>query len=76
MIKVEKIDTFTGHRDCVYALEKSDDIHRFFSAAGDGFVVKWNLQYDRNPLDHHGMLSFYSQRLSAVMESGACRPMP
>jgi WD40 repeat protein len=44
MIKVEKIDSFTGHRDCVYALVKSDEVHRFFSAAGDGFVVKWNLQ--------------------------------
>ena len=44
MIKVEKIDTFTGHRDCVYALEKSGEKHRFFSAAGDGFVVRWNLQ--------------------------------
>jgi WD40 repeat protein len=44
MIKVEKIDSFTGHRDCVYALEKSDDVHHFFSAAGDGVVVKWNLQ--------------------------------
>lgn len=44
MIKVEKIDTFTGHRDCVYALEKSNESHHFFSAAGDGFVVKWNLQ--------------------------------
>lgn len=44
MIKVEKIDTFTGHRDCVYTLEKSGEVHRFFSAAGDGFVVRWNLQ--------------------------------
>ncbi len=44
MIKVEKIDTFTGHRDCVYALETSGEVNRFFSAAGDGFVVRWNLQ--------------------------------
>ena len=44
MIKVEKVDSFTGHRDCVYALGHSDDVHSFFSAAGDGFVVKWNLQ--------------------------------
>ena len=44
MIKVEKIDTFTGHRDCVYALEKSGEKNRFFSAAGDGSVVRWNLQ--------------------------------
>lgn len=44
MIKVEKLDAFTGHRDCVYALEKSGEKHQFFSAAGDGFVVRWNLQ--------------------------------
>lgn len=44
MVKVEKIDTFTGHRDCVYALENSGEDTHFFSAAGDGFVVRWNLQ--------------------------------
>ena len=44
MIKIDKIDTFTGHRDCVYALEGSAEKHRFFSAAGDGFVVRWNLE--------------------------------
>lgn len=44
MIHVNKIDTFTGHRDCVYALERSGEKHRFFSAAGDGFVVRWNLE--------------------------------
>lgn len=44
MIKVEKIDSFTGHRDCVYVLENSGENNRFFSAAGDGFVVRWNLQ--------------------------------
>ena len=44
MIHVNKIDTFTGHRDCVYALERSGEEHRFFSAAGDGFVVRWNLE--------------------------------
>nr|WP_238806404.1 WD40 repeat domain-containing protein [Emticicia aquatica] len=43
-MKVEKIDTFTGHRDCIYALEKTGEKQRFFSAAGDGFVVRWNLQ--------------------------------
>lgn len=45
-IKVAKIAAFTGHRDCVYTLEKSDQIHSFFSAAGDGLVVRWDL---RNP---------------------------
>lgn len=43
-IQVEKLDTFSGHRDGVYALAASGDNARFFSAAGDGLVVRWNLQ--------------------------------
>lgn len=44
MLKVEKLDTFSGHRDCIYTLERSGEKHRFFSAGGDGFIVRWNLQ--------------------------------
>lgn len=40
--KVEKIDTFSGHQDCVYALAESSEPGKFYSAAGDGFVVEWN----------------------------------
>ncbi len=40
--KVEKIDTFSGHQDCVYALAESGDRGKFFSAGGDGLVVEWN----------------------------------
>jgi WD40 repeat protein len=43
-LQVNKVGTFTGHRDCVYALEKSEQPHQFFSAAGDGLVVRWDLQ--------------------------------
>lgn len=43
-VKVEKLASFTGHRDCVYTLEKAPQPHQFFSAAGDGMVVCWNLQ--------------------------------
>ena len=43
-MKIEKIDTFAGHRDGVYALVKANTEHEFFSAAGDGQVVRWNLQ--------------------------------
>ena len=43
-VKVDKLATFTGHRDCVYTLEKAVQPHLFFSAAGDGMVVCWNLQ--------------------------------
>ena len=43
MIAVEKIDTFSGHRDCVYALSSGTAPQEFFSAGGDGMVVRWNL---------------------------------
>ncbi|MFD2571442.1 WD40 repeat domain-containing protein [Spirosoma soli] len=40
---VEKIDTFGGHRDCVYALERGGAREHFFSAGGDGLIVQWHL---------------------------------
>ena len=42
-IVVNKVDTFQGHKDAVYTLEPSSDAATFFSAAGDGMVVSWNL---------------------------------
>ena len=47
-IEVEKIATLAGHRDCIYALEKGPAENYFFSAAGDGMVVLWDL---KNPKD-------------------------
>lgn len=41
---VEKIDTFGGHRDPVYTLENSTVPGHFFSAGGDGQVVRWRLE--------------------------------
>ncbi|MES2517531.1 MAG: WD40 repeat domain-containing protein [Bacteroidota bacterium] len=43
-MQVEKIDTFSGHRDCVYTLEGTSDTAQFFSAGGDGLVVRWDLR--------------------------------
>ncbi|MBI3482182.1 MAG: WD40 repeat domain-containing protein [Bacteroidetes bacterium] len=43
-IQVTKLHAFTGHRDCVYTLQPADDPHLFFSGAGDGMVVLWNLK--------------------------------
>jgi WD40 repeat protein len=43
MLQVQKIDTFSGHRDCVYAIQPSVESKHFFSAGGDGLVVKWDL---------------------------------
>jgi WD40 repeat protein len=40
---IQKLDTFGGHRDCVYALEAGVSPDQFFSAGGDGMVVRWHL---------------------------------
>ena len=42
-MEVQKLDTFGGHRDCVYALERGPQPNQFFSAGGDGQVVRWQL---------------------------------
>lgn len=42
--EVEKVFTFSGHRDCIYALEVSTVPTHFFSASGDGMVVRWDLE--------------------------------
>jgi len=48
LIEVEKNATLTGHRDCIYALEKGGSENNFFSAAGDGMVVHWDLENPEN----------------------------
>ncbi len=47
-VQVNKLHSFTGHRDCVYALQPGDKPNLFFSGAGEGMVVEWDLQ---NPGD-------------------------
>ena len=42
-IHIQKLHTLTGHRDCVYALQGAGQGGIFFSGAGDGMVVKWDL---------------------------------
>jgi WD40 repeat protein len=42
-MNIQKIDTFSGHRDCVYALTGAAEASQFFSAGGDGQVVLWDL---------------------------------
>ncbi len=41
-ILVKKLQTLTGHHDCVYALTQVPGSQHFFSAAGDGMIVKWD----------------------------------
>lgn len=42
-IQVQKYHTYTGHKDCLYTLERIDD-QRFVSSGADGMVVLWDLQ--------------------------------
>jgi WD40 repeat protein len=42
-VHVNKLHTFTGHKDCVYTLQRGIDEEIFFSGAGDGMIVKWDL---------------------------------
>ncbi|HSZ71293.1 MAG TPA: hypothetical protein VK750_01370 [Cytophagaceae bacterium] len=43
-IQVEKIGTYTGHRDCIYGLVGGISPQHFFSSGADGLVVAWNMK--------------------------------
>lgn len=43
-IEVNKLNTLTGHKDCVYALCGAMSQDGFFSSGADGQVIAWNLQ--------------------------------
>lgn len=43
-IQVQKLHTLTGHRDAVYTVVGGAKPSRFFSGAGDGMVVSWDLE--------------------------------
>ena len=43
-MQIERIDTFSGHRGPIYALEQGIESKLFYSAGSDGWVVQWNLE--------------------------------
>ena len=43
-ISVSKLMTFTGHKDCVYTLEQSEDPAVFFFGGGRWNVAQWDLR--------------------------------
>ena len=43
-VNVKKLHTLTGHFDCVYSLQQGGEPNLFFSGAGDGQVVLWDLR--------------------------------
>ncbi len=42
-MNIRKVDTFSGHRDSVYTIISDSQPERFYSAGGDGFVIRWDL---------------------------------
>src|SRR5690554_4598323 len=47
-IQVNKLHTLTGHNHSIYALAEGQDPRFFYTGAGDGLVVEWDLE---NPRD-------------------------
>ena len=41
-INVTKVAHFSGHRDCIYALEFSLQENCFYSGGSEGYIVEWN----------------------------------
>jgi WD40 repeat protein len=50
MVQVSKLNTLRGHTDCIYCLEQGAVSNEFYSGAGDGMVVKWDIN---EPEDGH-----------------------
>lgn len=42
-VNITRLNVFSGHRDCVYTLQPSNRTNIFFSGAGDGMVVQWDM---------------------------------
>lgn len=42
-VNIEKIAQLTGHNASIFALDSDETRNHFLSAAGDGWIVRWNL---------------------------------
>jgi WD40 repeat protein len=42
-VQIKRLHSLTGHRDAVYTLHPAAENSAFFSGAGDGMVVRWDL---------------------------------
>lgn len=54
--QVQKFTTLTGHQESVYTLAQGLQPQELFSAGGDGFVVRWNLEDAANQQAAQGRL--------------------
>lgn len=44
MLQIKKVAQLTGHNGSIYALASDEDSRYVFSGAGDGWVVRWDLE--------------------------------
>ena len=42
MIQIQKLGQFAGHKDCIYALGKSQKDNHYYTGAADGYIVEWS----------------------------------
>jgi WD40 repeat protein len=47
-VQVTRLHSLKGHKDSIYTVQPSPDASNFFSAAGDGMVVMWDLKEPEN----------------------------
>ena len=47
-VQIKRVHALTGHRDAVYTLHPAEVNSHFFSGAGDGMVVHWDLENPEN----------------------------
>jgi WD40 repeat protein len=47
-IEVNKLQSLTGHNDCIYALTEGGDPRFFYTGSGDGMVVEWDLDLPKD----------------------------
>src|SRR5687768_12637344 len=47
-VQIKRLHSLTGHRDAVYTLKGGGQTSVFFSGAGDGMVVRWDLDSPEN----------------------------
>lgn len=43
-IKTSKLHQYSGHKDCIYSLSPSLNQNSFYSGAGEGYVVEWDIE--------------------------------
>src|SRR5690606_313101 len=46
--QVNKLHTLTGHNHSIYALAEGVDPRYFYTGAGDGMVVEWDLEHPKD----------------------------